>query len=1142
MTITTEPPLQQAELERLTRTVDPAAFFVRPRILRRLIKRHGQAAGFGVFVPHRERYTIDGGALLAAVDRTELGLAPEQQPPPKATLLAKPDPGILAALPRGRALVHVWRQLFHAHVHLALEQRIADGKLTDADLRRRIHRIGTTEFAEIRTVLGQDRELLPPGDDRTVYVEFAATYLELRYFAPAELPVFFPGIADFKEIDAVLAEDVDAAAILAATRLPGAPEPTTDDHAAEAAAPNGQPPAPPTPEASRGLNAAADSAAARGNLVRAAILRARALSGAPPEAAANTELDLLFGRLQRALALSETEVADWRRALAPLLAGAASGFWTLEARLLYDLQKACVDRERGVFALDVFGWAFTLGRRPLKRPLPAQPEVRILQHLRRAAKRVARARLSAADRKRLGAVINLALTHGIERVRAHFGPLIVGALDGVGLQPANLPERIARDKLVEELLDRLVERSLLTLGDVRDAVSRNQLKMPDLAGLGEFLTGDELLRLDRRLATALEGVYRPGEVYLRGLQRISSTAFGTRPGRLLTRFLLLPFGLAFVALKGISLLIEEGMHGLKLLRLLQDESAEAMREAFGDAATADFLRQRFGDAPVFEVAGIPTEHHHFSLATPWSVGALAVFLVFLFNVPAFRHVVGQVFQALGRGLHAVFIDAPVWLLTRPAVQAFLHSAPVVFFHHYLLTPLVLAGLTGAVALIAGATLALAGTLAGAVFVLSVILLNTRFGRDLEEVVVDGLGWLWVRLSVNLLPGLFRLIVDWSRRFLEGVERVLYSVDEWMRFRSGESGFSLAIKAILSPIWFVITYVVRIYVNLLIEPTVNPIKHFPVVTVGHKLMLPFLMVLYHFLLENLSFLGPVLGRGFVVLTIFFLPGIFGFLVWELKENWRLYRANRPETLKPVVIGSHGETMLRLLRPGFHSGTVPKVLAKLRRAERKGNHAAAHKRHEALHHVEEGVRHFVEREFLHLLEQSKSWGGLKVGLRHVGLACNRIRIELTCPELSAEDMVVTFDLRAGWLIAGVIRAGWSQQLSEPQSAALRAALGGLYKLAGVDLTREQIDTALARAPYDVNREGLIVWPTGDFQAETVYPLGDGAPPVLDAERLLFAKVPLTWERWVQVWDSDQQGHGLPPEFLEGVRLLPAAPLAA
>ena len=65
----------------------------------------------------------------------------------------------------------------------------------------------------------------------------------------------------------------------------------------------------------------------------------------------------------------------------------------------------------------------------------------------------------------------------------------------------------------------------------------------------------------------------------------------------------------------------------------------------------------------------------------------------------------------------------------------------------------------------------------------------------------------------------------------------------------------------------------------------------------------------------------------------MPGIFGFLVWEFRENWRLYAANRPKGLRPVPLGPHGETMPRLLRPGFHSGTLPKRFAKLRRAERR-----------------------------------------------------------------------------------------------------------------------------------------------------------------------------------------------------------------
>ena len=77
----------------------------------------------------------------------------------------------------------------------------------------------------------------------------------------------------------------------------------------------------------------------------------------------------------------------------------------------------------------------------------------------------------------------------------------------------------------------------------------------------------------------------------------------------------------------------------------------------------------------------------------------------------------------------------------------------------------------------------------------------------------------------------------------------------------------------------------------------------------------------------------LRRQFDWWAIFALPGVVGFLVWELKENWRLYKANRPRTLQPAAVGHHGETVVRLLRYGFHSGTISKLYSRLRRADRK-----------------------------------------------------------------------------------------------------------------------------------------------------------------------------------------------------------------
>ena len=97
---------------------------------------------------------------------------------------------------------------------------------------------------------------------------------------------------------------------------------------------------------------------------------------------------------------------------------------------------------------------------------------------------------------------------------------------------------------------------------------------------------------------------------------------------------------------------------------------------------------------------------------------------------------------------------------------------------------------------------------------------------------------WRLFSRNMIPGLLGLILAFFRRLLDGVERMLYTVDEYLRFRGGDRRGSVAVKAVLGFVWFFVTYVIRFCVNLLAEPQINPVKHFPVVTVSHKLVLAF----------------------------------------------------------------------------------------------------------------------------------------------------------------------------------------------------------------------------------------------------------------------------------------------------------------
>src|SRR5262249_15241626 len=155
----------------------------------------------------------------------------------------------------------------------------------------------------------------------------------------------------------------------------------------------------------------------------------------------------------------------WRTALAGLLPGATTGLWPPEARLLYDLQRVCVAHERPVEEPRLAEWVYARFRGPLLRPLPDQPLVLTVRHLRKAAGRLSAMRVNDAARVALADLLHRALHEAEGQLRDRLRPVLENVLDDVNLRPANLPERVARDKLVEELLDRVTARGFLTLGD-----------------------------------------------------------------------------------------------------------------------------------------------------------------------------------------------------------------------------------------------------------------------------------------------------------------------------------------------------------------------------------------------------------------------------------------------------------------------------------------------------------------------------------------------------------------------------------------------------------------------------------------------------------------------------------------------------
>jgi hypothetical protein len=1094
------------ELKDALLAADPATVLVSPRLLTRIIREVRNLPNQVIKIPHRKSFIIDRRVLFRHVDQDDLDLDSDRLLPPTVILMARPAVEKRKYLEPAPTLLKYWAMLFHASVHLVLQEKMAEGHLQFGDVRARIEQIGLTQFEEIRTVLQQEGYLFSGADDREVYAEFAAVYLELRCFSTNLCPVYFPAIRDFERINQLLAQDVNADALFTRTRLAGAPDPVlrTDPRSDE------------SHDDYWHLVRRAARLARSGNTVRAAILRTKAAGLAPVALTARTraealaDLQQLTVRLQAALKLNDAEAQEWRKDLPALLEKASQGRWTVEARLLYDLQKVCVDHERDIFALDLVEWVLSAGKRPIKRPLPSQRIVRITKHLRSASQRLTMARLSDADRQHLGQLLQTALERSEQRLRGRFRPVLTDAFYDVGLQPSNPPEQTAFHKMVEELLDRIAAYGFLTFSDLRDVISRNNLKMPDIPDAQEFVRGDPLLRLDRRLTSSLDGVYRPSEFYLRLLERLTSLNFGTEWGRLFTRYVTVPFGGAFLILEGIEIIVSK-CHEWHLFGGVHVPLFGPLSAFYSEPS-----------APVLAIGS-------------WLL--LGFFLLALMHFQGLRQGLKQAAVSTYRIGRELLIDMPARLLPLPALRRFLNSWPFQLFYGYLLKPLLVCAALWLWFPPPFATLLKAGL----TFLAINLFLNSRLGHATTEFLTQAILHTFDALRSGLLEGLFRLILRVFKQIADTVEYVLYTVDEWLRFRSGESWLSLVARVLIGVVWFPVSYVVRLYVLVLIEPGFNPLKA-PVSIAAAKVLYPLtnpqgvvdLVGLLAAPLEPL--VGPVVAKAIAFPTWWLLPDAFGFLFWETKENWRLYRANRPDKLKPVVIGRHGEKMRQLLVPGFHSGTLPRLFRRLRRAEREayktGIWRTARTYRHSLTEVEKSLRQFVERELITLLHQRPSWHHQPLNVGKVALASQQIDIELCNADFPATSLRLVFAEQAGRVVASIEQAGWLPELPPPQFRELTTALAGLYKLGGVDLVREQIRANLPPeiTAYNITRKGLVLRCDLRNGSEAVYDLdvpaeslqpysatgrGGEGYPVLDAGQLIFAKVPLTWNCWVESW---------------------------
>lgn len=554
--------------------------------------------------------------------------------------------------------------------------------------------------------------------------------------------------------------------------------------------------------------------------------------------------------------------------------------------LLAHLEKVLLERDTLYYRVSLRTW---VAERRLRQILPFQGNLKSLTALRAARRLLDELPWPVEDADRFAVPIDSMTQEVGRRLEETLKPRIQEAVDAAGLVPDSLPGSYARSRLTDAMAALIRRRSHLRFADVRDLINREGLSLPEL-DLRAWWRGDRLGRFDRAANRALPGVYQRGEIYVKGLQQLSAPLFGTGIGRRALRLVLLP-ALAAWAILEIVVLV------------------------WGFFAPPGAYQELGQPAPVILLGAA------LSAAANTAQGRTAARLLW---------------QGLARSARFLFVTAPQWFLAWQPVVWLLEQSLVRGLTSRFLIPVGL----GLIALSPVALFwllaipqnpsAAAWTAALALaFALGTLLRETPEGRRR----LDDLATSWFRLR-NLLRherllNLIAPIVAFFKEVMRVFAEILHRIRSRLVPRLDEPLYNTLLKGLAAPLWAACETVIRFYAVVLAEPQFNPVKHFPVVTLGHKLLLPFLPALTGGMHAGLSPLLPdVVLLPLVAVTIALLPGLFGFLFWELKENWGLYASNRTHPVPPARPGTHGETLAGMLRRGFHSGAVPKAFDKLR----------------------------------------------------------------------------------------------------------------------------------------------------------------------------------------------------------------------
>ncbi len=1161
------------KLDEILEAADPGAVLVNRTVLDRLLLIQWKQPPLVGQVPRRDFVVMDRQVLVNRVDSTELLIPSDRNLPRNVLVLERPGEEGLGILrksdpfgPRSfgpsdalntfdsdehevrrrqrTVLLEVWKRLFLAMVDRALLEGGNASPEADKDQARPLVRLGalipegTIEFDEVSRVLAREKCVLPDSSYPMILREFALVFLGLRCFSPQATGYWFPtlSLAKQDEIYAALGEEIPVEELLNQSRLAPWLEAASDEDDLQS-------------EANQyfiRLQRLADQSLEKGNLVDAAILRVRASRVAPAHKSnparimACAHLRQMVRVIHQRLGLDENQIDEATAVLDPLLEKADQGYKNREEKLLRELENIYEDVISPPQTLDLMGWILSGGTSRLRRPRILVDVIRATRFLRLAQQHLTFTRIDNPARQSVEGLLRTARMVNETEVRSQIGPVLYEALHDAGFAPPSQLGQLALGQIVETLIDRILEQGFLTFQNLRDTLAVSPVKMPDLATFAQWVRGDELLRLDRRLSTLLEGVYQPSELYGAMLERATAASFGTALGRFISLFVLFPYLTAFVVVAFIYHLFKTLEHNNLGPQTPDRDMAElwVISAAVGTGVLVFIARPRV------------------RLMAGHILGRTVDFLTWAFWDLPRRVSSSEIVQS-------VVLEPLSWVLSY-GVKPVLASLGMRYFQ-----PLWFEEIAGWILW----------------FVIFNVLLNMRPGLMAGALIIRSLKKVFSHLGNGLLSGAVLLWQGILKKMLTGIDGMILLVEEWISVRQKDEGLWITLQALLQSLWFPLGYTLRFSFMVVIEPFLNPVK-LPVCFVAMKIFYPVVGPPLHLTLDGTF--NFFLVEALVWVIDFIIPGAFGFFFWEFRENWRLYEANRPIRMPPAMVGPQGETLRELLEPGFHAGTIPAVYRRLRKAcDLRATRTDLRLERACLREIgeiSEDLARLTRRQFCDILDRCVAWQNLMAdvaptrglsldgspGVPSTGftvrppvLATNRIILLLDWfhPGKNPANEPLSIDIKfmVGRLFVRVDNPSWLARIPAEGTRSLTASLAWFFTQMGIGVSNEHLNAGLPKGfcRASIVDRAITLFPAEssdtatppparlriDWSGEKIFPIRRDSriPKPIPAETMIFGSVQMGWTDFVGWFEAEAITPSSEPLFVGGValNLLPQIP---